>query len=334
MISIKKYLYSESAFSSESNTALLYLAEGLGSRLIEGDPSDLERFQEQLELAVSGLRDGSSSVPHCVIAQGVLRALEEYNRRTSKMIRVQSAELQTMVGMLSQTIVNIGAASERTSTHLQDIEKQIERASAVNDLRTLKQRLAECLENVRAEVKRQKAESSSSIAGLQGELARSQERVKIARREAEIDPLTGLPDRGTAEVVLDELGAQPDDSFVVTIVVDRLELIVGRFGMEAHDQAILAVNELIAASLQKADRVFRWSDAALLALVRRPGRLDQVRQEISQIASVRTDVPVRMGTRIIRLPVGITWAIFPMSASARFMSHKIDAFIVSQAQIR
>ena len=67
-------------------------------------------------------------------------------------------------------------------------------------------------------------------------------------------------------------------------------------------------------------------NAALLALLPRPNRLEIVRDEIARLMDVRCENTVQTPPRTILLPIAARWTVFLSMAAPRLLIHKIDAF--------
>ena len=67
-----------------------------------------------------------------------------------------------MIAMLTETVTSITACGERSVAELQKIEQRIACASRTDDLGGLKASLAKCLQAVRQEAYRQRAEPTEA----------------------------------------------------------------------------------------------------------------------------------------------------------------------------
>jgi len=316
-ISLKKYLDSR---PEQVAAALLrmvrLLLQGLDLHAVKGDAADCEKYRADIRHIGDSLGERPAASEVLVAAGTIVKAMEEYNSRTSRFIRVQCAELQTMVGMLTKTMATLASGSESSITRLQAIEKQLHKASMIEDFQTARLRLAECLENLRGEIARQREESQRTVAEIASHLTKSQERAApsaAVRAERRQDPVTGLPGRPEAEAALVELATKNRRAYAVVFVIERLELINVRFGYAAGDQVLLLFSQHLAQSLSGADQLFRWSGPALLALLKREGTPTEVREELTRITAPRLEKTVHVGGRSVLLPLGANWAMFSVA---------------------
>ena len=127
MISLRTYLLGgadkEDVESSYRRMIDLFL-QGIFFMQCEGDQAYYQRFRtdDTVSPAAGAQRQQRRWLR---IVGEVLRALEDYNRHTSKFLRIQNTELQNMVAMLTQTVIAVGTSSETSVAGLQQIEKAL-----------------------------------------------------------------------------------------------------------------------------------------------------------------------------------------------------------------
>jgi GGDEF domain-containing protein len=303
------------------------LMQGIMLHAVEGDRADFNMFRDHLERIEAPLGKCASAGDLLIAASAINQALADHGKRTTRFIRQQGAVLQNMISMLTQTMVTIGAGSERSAEHLQAIERELGRADMIEDIRTLKLRLGECLKNLRQEVVRQKAQA-----------LRIQEQVEHAQHSMDessdpdlgTDPATGLQTRLAAKAALQEALHRPGRKYVVIEVVNGLQSINRRFGYPIGDQLLKTVSDLFGDALTDTDRLFRWHGPALVALVEREKTIDAVRAEIGRINSKRITGVLEVGKDRLLLPVSAAWQVLPLTSSAVDITKAIETFIASQ----
>nr|AER58202.1 diguanylate cyclase [uncultured Acidobacteriota bacterium] len=265
-----------------------------------------------------------------VVVGGALRAMEDYNRRTTNVLRRQHTELQHMVSMLTQTLIVVGSSGESSVNKLHDIEKSIERARLLEDMQLLKLRLGQCLEAVREEALRQKTDGQNSLEKLRKELETSPERLGIVSAAVDLDAATGLPSKREAMKAIHNAVALPHNKFLAIAVVSRVQAVNARFGYAVGDQILAAFADHFCGSLAASDQVFRWHGPALIALLEREERLEKVRAEIGRFAEGKLEKTIKIGARAIMLPISATWTIFPVVSPLEELLKKLEAFTATQ----
>lgn len=338
MISILKYLYGPRP--DDLSGALMRMAhlllEAIRLHAVEGDRVDYEKLQADMQNLERSLGEQPSAAEVLVITGAAIQAMEDYNIRTTRFVRAHGLELQQMVAMLTDTIAKISAGSERSVSNLQNIEKQLERASILEDVRLLKGRLSECLQSLREESARQKEESARGANELRQELERALERRAAIGARHPKDEVTGLPGRHEAEQCLAAALKGDGHTFAAVFVLDRIQLINQRFGYAVGNRILMFFTRYLARGLSPNDRQFRWSGPAILVVLERHGSLDTVRMELARIISARLEKTVQVGNRSVMLHVTATWTVFSVAetASLEGMARKIDAFVSTQAPLQ
>jgi GGDEF domain-containing protein len=252
-------------------------------------------------------------------AGAAIQALEDYNRRTGQYLRVRSNGFQSIVKMLTSAIGEISTAGQESVGRLRQIETKIATASQADDIRTLKEQLTVCLDEIRKEAERQKLSATSTVDRLRLDLDRT-------RTETTSDPVTGQPPRSEAVEYIADICASGQTAYVVAIVLDRLQTVNVSFGSEAGDQLLRYFAGSVLRSLQPGDHLFRWAGASLLAVAIRSSRMETVREEIAHLFGRKMDYTIRTATRSILMPVTARWAVFPLTKPPEQLIQKIDAF--------
>lgn len=311
-ISLKRYLSGTDQELAESfQRVVLLLLEAIRLHTVVGEQEEHRRFQEDILQLENKLQQDFSPQQVLVTAGAVAKSLENYNQRTTRFIRMQSVELQGMLAMLTETVAAISAGSERTVARLQSIEKQLERASMIEDIRSLRTRLSECLVALREEARKQREETARTIAELRSEIKRAQER-QSASLPAKSSGAIGTMGRVQAEAALARLIEQRVHAYAAIFVLERFDLIIGRFGTNAGEQLVQFLRHHLTQGLLSSDPVYRWSNASFLVLMERSTSHEEVRSEVQRVASVRLESTLQIGTRTVLLPVSTRWAVLPI----------------------
>jgi GGDEF domain-containing protein len=297
---------------------------------VEGDQGDYGPFRADIEELANQITPDTPMSQLLVVVGGALRAMEEYNRRTSKVIHRQNHELQNMVSMLTQTVITIGSSGEASVNKLQDVEKSIEHACKLDDMQLLKLRLGECLEAVREEALRQKTEGQSTLESLKKEVENSRERVGAVAAAVELDAATGLPSMKEALKAIQAAVASPRNKFLTMALVSRVPAVNARFGPCVGDRVLSTFVEHFRRNLAANDRLFRWQGPAVIALLEREERLEKVRAEIRLFIEVKLEKTIEVGNRMVLLPISASWSIFPVAPPMEELLKKMEAFMAAQ----
>ncbi len=335
MISIRKFLGAqgepEPGQASANLTRIMrLLIQGIALHAVEGDPLDYQMFRHEIQKQLDVVESSPPPAELLVSVGAVVQALEGYNSRTTRHLRLQGAELYRMITMLTRTVETLGSGSEHAVSKLREIEGQIEKTSGIEDVRGLKLRLSQCLDGIRAETQRQKAETARTVARLQEEIRGSQERISVAGAGPVLDPVTGLPARAAAAAALSEWALSPNPPHAALFIVDRIQLLNSRFGYEVGDRVLKTYVEELRSHLPPSDQIFRWSGPALLALLNRPDPIEKVREHLRFALPAKIERNFELAKRSVLLSITATWAVFPIAPPVDEFIDRLDTFLGTQ----
>lgn len=317
-------------FLAAQSRMISLLLDGTVIHAVRGDPADYTRFESDLaaireEIATQHLNPGD-----LLIKTGyALKALQDYNRRTSNFRNAQSIELQKITSMLTGAIANLSVAGSTNVTQLQAIERQLEKTAGLDDVRLLKERLSECLLAIREEKLRQQAASEAAISDLSENL----HSVRAApSAPSSLDAATGPQSRPAAEMAIAAAADGVATVYGALFVIDHLHRLNIRFGRAVGDQIIALFTQHLAQHLHPKDVVFRWSGPAFLVLLERDEPIERVRRSLAPIAGARLEKTVESRDRTVLLPLNFSWTLLPIPVDGKASGSidRFDAFLSSK----
>ena len=86
-----------------------------------------------------------------------------------------------MIAMLTETVADLSGQTDVSVARLQAIEKQVERASELDDIRTLRASLGDSLQALREAAAEQRSSSAATVERLRSQIA-------MARKSMPDDP--------------------------------------------------------------------------------------------------------------------------------------------------
>ena len=255
------------------------------------------------------LEDATSGVDLVMIAGEALELHEESRRRSAEYYGEQGAQLQSMVAMLTNTLADISGQSDESVARLLDIERQIEHASRLDDIRALHGSLERCLSDVRQAVIQQRTAGSST-------LDRLREKIRNVPVQTTTQPVAAT----TAE-------------FVAVLRLQRSEYIRDRFGETVRDQMLALIGETLKSASIAEDRIMRWKGPSFVVFLKSSEGLLAIRRRIAHLVNKIGQRYVEVGKNSALLAVSVDWAAYPQ---ARFPSldavfAEIDAFLAKDA---
>lgn len=324
LITLKRYL-TRSEDEIGHRKVISLLLSGISEHGVCANAAEIETFRDEMQ-KFRETADADCSLDQLfVVAGATIQALDSCNARTARFIRRQSAEMQNMLSMLTQTIISITGENERSTEGLQKIKHDLEQTAAIEDVQTLKARLSECLKTVCDESSRQKFEAAAVLLDLQRTVQTS------ATVDPDVDPVTGLPQAAAARAVFGEALRSPGRKYIVTMVVDRLQPINARFGKAVGDQLLRVMRRHIEASvLSQGDQLFRWTGPTFVALLARQESIDQVRSGLKRRLDGKIENEVDVGGRSALIPLSVAWSAIALIPPAANVPLYIDKFVASQ----
>jgi len=327
MISIKRFL------SRSEDEAVLWqvvslLVEKIGSLAVQGERSEHDAFVAGIERIREAMSADQSCDALLVMAGSVVQAMGDYNQRVSRFIRRQGSEIQTIVSMLSDTVLKMSGGNTRFAQSFQEIGDGMEKAVALEDFQGLKLRLRDCLQEFRDESLQQKAEMEGVITALQRQ-------VEVGRNGPDLspdtDPATGLPRQEAAEAAMLRNLKAGTRNYVVTLVVTRMQSINARFGYQVGDQVLRTCREKVEQQLLPGDQMFRWTGPALVVLLERTEPLEIIRGQLKRILDAKIEETFDLGSRSVMIPITMAWSAFKLISPVAIAVRQIQTFIASQS---
>ncbi len=328
MISIKRLLEGKSDSGDPAFFRLAsLLLEAVAVHAVNHDPAQFIAFRDAVRNIRLEVEQAESSAHALLLSGEAVHSMELYNRGVESFLRTQGQEFRQILRMLSHSLLEVSRAGDASSANLRLIEKELEHTSRLDDLAVMKSKLGESLRALADENARQRKQTEQFANGLKGQLT-----AVCSQADRHVDSVTALPDATVAlaeiEAILSGAAGQ-DPGYAALFRVDRLDTINSRYGYAVGDRILLSFAQLIAQQLASADKLHRWRGPALLAVLQRPGRVHDVRVEISRVASVRREETLEIHNRSILLPLACSVATIPLRdhTTVESVSRAIEAFL-------
>ncbi len=334
MLSLKHFLTREGTrhedFMAAQSRMISLLLDGVVVHAVRGDASDYLRLESDMAYIRDALKTEVLNPGDLLIKTGTaLKTLQDYNRRTTDFGNAQSVELQKITAMLTGAIANLSVAGSTNVTRMQSIERELEKATGLDDVRQLKEKLSECLVGIREEKVRQQLASEAAVKDLNANLR--EVRAPQAGSET-LNNSTGLRSRPSAELAIAAATDGHDHVYGALFVIDHLHGLNTRFGRKVGDQLIALFTEHLTQNLQPEDAIFRWSGPAFLLLMRREDTIERVRRSLAPVTNARLEKTVESRDRTVLLPLNFSWTLLqiPTGGKASGTIDKFDAFLSSK----
>ena len=329
MVSLRKYLIGE---QSDLPTSLLrittLLLEATALHAVDYDRAELETFQMDIRKVCSSIEQCKESGALLVLGGEAMREMENYNRRVERTLIARRKEVQSIVAMVTQTLLDLAKTTGTSAKSLRSIEGQIETASKIEDIRVLKAEMATCLKTIRTEAEKQQICSNDILEKVERTLTNRVSETGVPSAP-EIDPITGLGGWGKAQESILQAIKCGTHFYVIALRLDRFDMINKRFGYAAGNQALMLASQHIAQHLSNSDQLFRWRGPAVIALAERKSPASTVRAEVMKMLAERLRYEVDLGNRTVLLPLSVSWIVFQLSnfRDTGSLGTQLDAFV-------
>jgi GGDEF domain-containing protein len=319
----------ESSYWSDEEAAcrkiISMLLEGIATYALDLDRDARQSFRERIgEIR----RRTNSEAPAETLLEDAgtaVQAIGDYARHSTRLIHNQGTEMQDMIALLARATTDIGGVGGRAVARLRKIGDDLERVAALS-VSTLKTRLLECLGDVRKEAKQREAESDRMVQALRREMSRRQE----AWRKLGLDPVTDLPCELVAQAQLLSALRSGGQRHIAVFVLDSARSINLRFGRAAGDEVVRALKQYLAGNLASSERMFRWSDPAIVASLAGAESPEQVHTRFNRFLEKPIERTFEVNGRPVLIPLSVAWSIFSLSQPLADLNRQINDFIASQ----
>lgn len=330
MISIKKYLNGPSSSDETLRQVLTLLVQAIELHTVEGDEVDYQHFRNSFKTALKGFGPDCPPDQLLIMSGAVSTALREYKERTSRFLRSQNGEYQRIVLMLTDAVANCTQGNHRALGRLKSLETQLERAAQLEDVRTLRIELGQCLETLQESIRQQ--EEAAKQVTVQAERLRVSAQSAgppVSQRETGPDQATGLLTRDSAEKALVE-GRRDGEYYVLVFVIDKFQAIHARFGADLCDRILRRLTRQVQSKLAGNDRLYRWDGPTFVGVLARQERISEITAELARSVGAKFEEHVEVGNRSILLSVSLSWIVFPLGGPAPDIVRRIQEFAARQ----
>jgi GGDEF domain-containing protein len=304
LASIKSFLKPGKPASADFIRFMRMLLQGLATQVIEGDSDELAEFRKETGPLADRLDENSSSEDILLAVTVGLRSLEDYNRRTQKFILAHTVELKTALRTMTETVAVLMQSRTESGEQLTAVERKMEQASAIEDIRELRRKLQDCLVLIKEENTRLKIESKEKIESLQRQVEVALKAADSPSRVGEgVDAVTGLEGHAAAEQLIAKRISDRKPCVIALFVINRLATINRRFGRKVGDEVLVQVAQHLGQLLPGNSVLFRWSGPALAALVEIQPNFDDVNRKLLRIASGQLEKNIEDGERSVFVPI-------------------------------
>lgn len=275
--------------------SLTALIEGAARAVPQVDAEVYQAFYEKTSLLARQVPDTLPFLDRMAVIEQVVREFERYRVRTENSVRARVTCWRALVGeMLRELIRRMGL--EPSSPGVGPLISKIGFLGTAEEIAAYRQLFNDFVHPVEAP----ELDIATSL--------------KLTDHSTTNDNATGLRGGGGAIEYLRGLMTRSKRGFVVHFRLGCLEIVSQRFGMEAVEDALMAVSNYLTESLHSDDKIFHWSDSSLLVIVHGRGNRQVLESELTRIVALNKNVTIQIGGRTVMLRIPLEYEITPISA--------------------
>ena len=336
LVSLKGILRNGKPAAADYVRNLQTLLAGISRYTIDGREDELAAFRETLLRLSAEIREQSLTADIEKTVATSLEHLRAYNERFSTINTGKIGELKSVMRTMTETITFLSESRHRSVHQLQFVEREMEQAAQLDDIRLLRVKLNSCLEMVREETVRLQTELKDPSEAIGAQKSRPVVEVESAPRFGSMDQVTGLPSRRSAEQAISAAVSGPQDFVIALFVVNRLPGINARYGREIGDEVMLRVSNHFAQHLASSTLLYRWSGPALVALAETYGKELDIKAAWTKTASQKHEFSLESQQRSVFVMVETSVSFFSAKEAAspydlfRTLDHAVAGYTESE----
>lgn len=325
MISLKKFLDASSDQSLSPLQAVVLFLNATALRAVDYDTAKQAQYQRGIEDICSRIEHTSEAANLLLLADEAAKLTDEYNRGLEEHLQKLSSEKQSALSLMIEGFIKVCADSEAAAQNLRFIERELAKASRLEDIRALKRQMAGCLEALSKETIRQE----KGAEGMQRQIGLHNPGGTI------YDPVTGLTGPLPAQNYVRGCASSGRGIYLLILVLKSIDVVNRRYGYSAGDHLISRYSSAIAGRLPETGRLFRWHGPSLLAVMTMPESASAMDAEALRITAAPSEYLFEQDERSILLKATASSMVLPIlrSSDAIEFSGTLDAFVSGHAGV-
>ena len=333
MSSLKGLLRNGKPTAADLTRSLHTMLTGISRHTVDGREEELSTFRENMLALASQINEHAGGAEVDSTVGFALELFRDYNDRVLKTNGVRSGELKAVMRTMTETITYLSESRTRSVHQLQFMQRELEQASQIDDIRLLRARLITCLEVVQEETTRLQSESQARSDEVRQQIDRAAKIAEPPTRFGLMDSVTGLPGRRAAERAISDAISQGEEHALSVFVVNRLSAINAKYGRAVGDEVMLRVANHFAQHLSSAAFLYRWSGPALLALMHVHGNPDDIKRAWTKASSAKQEMNLESKDHSVFVVVEtvMSFQLMSKATAPAILFGAVDKFVASQS---
>jgi len=228
---------------------------------------DIKEIQSDIfKKDVSGISDSFTKEKKLKKLQSAFeknkKTIALYIERQKQYLYDREHELKDIIELLTQAMVELDSESQDYNQKILKQSEKIERITRLDDIKKIKQALAQEIEQIRETVKEKQTHDIAKLEKLSKQVSTLNVQLKSAQEESLTDGLTGINNRKGFDQYLQELvdknAISSSDFAMLLLDIDDFKKVNDSYGHQIGDRVILAVVNKCRQSIRSEDFIARY----------------------------------------------------------------------------
>lgn len=229
-----------------------------------GQGADLKRLLDELEdrLSLAMSCAAIKATDRCVREQ-----LQHWGRRTAKHYRQQTGEVKALLLVMARTAESVGERDQRCAQQIGAITGRLKKIANLEDLTQIRASIVNSAAELKSSIDKMAAEGEAAIQHLRAEVSTYQSRLEEAEHIASRDALTGLRNRLSVEIQIENrIGAAV--LFCVAIIdLNGFKKVNDKHGHLVGDEVLKQFAGELHSACRSTDILGRWGGDEFILLL-------------------------------------------------------------------
>jgi diguanylate cyclase len=245
------------------------------------------------EIQSDAFKENVDSISNHFSKERKLRRLQSSFTKNKKMIAAfierqkqyledREYELKDIIDLLTKAMVELDSDAQEYNQKILKQSEKIERITHLDDIKKIKQALAQEIEQIRETVKEKQTQDLAKLEKLSKQVTTLNVQLKTAREESLTDGLTGINNRKAFDQYLQQLVAQNTKSkrhfSVLLLDIDDFKKVNDSHGHQIGDRVILAVVNKCRQSIRNEDFMARYGGEEFVIILPGASHRDAVKK--------------------------------------------------------
>ncbi len=330
--SFKGFLRNGKATPADLARSINFALTGISRYTVDGNEDELFAFRETMLALAAKVHDQANATEVESTVSEAMELFRDYNVRALDFNQTKNGELKSVMRTMTETITYLSESRTRSVHHLKFMERELEQACQIEDIRLLRARVISCLDVVREETVRLQSEAEVRSQEVREQIGRAVSVAEPAPRFGVMDTVTGLPSRRSAERTITETLQSGGHAAIAVFVVTRLSAINSKFGRSLGDEVMLRVANHFAQHLSSDTLLYRWSGPAMVAVINIHDNAEEIRRSWAKVTAVKQEICLDSKDRsvFVLVETSMSFHLVSKATAPQDLFHSLDQYVADQ----